>query len=77
MIIFQIGNKFRDEMTPRYGLLRAKEFIMKDLYTFDVDKESAFRTYEQLNDTYSQLFKYLGVPFVKGDCKKRIRLENR
>lgn len=61
----QIGNKFRDEY-PRYGLLRSREFIMKDLYTFDSNKVTALQTYEELNDIYRKLFTFIGVPFVKG-----------
>lgn len=62
----QIGNKFRDEIRPRYGLIRSREFIMKDLYTFDIDKEQAMRTYDEISEMYGKLFKYLGTPFTKG-----------
>lgn len=62
----QIGNKFRDEKA-RFGLLRSREFIMKDLYTFDADQESAMKTYEEVNEIYRKLFKFIGVPFVKGN----------
>lgn len=51
---------------PRYGLLRAREFLMKDLYTFDKDKEAAMQTYEEVNEVYAELFRGLGVPFAKG-----------
>lgn len=40
---------------------------MKDLYTFDVDKENAMRTYEEVNDIYRKLFKFIGVPYEKGN----------
>lgn len=40
---------------------------MKDLYTFDTDRESAARTYEEVNDIYEKFFKFIGVPFVKGN----------
>lgn len=63
---FQIGNKFRDEVRPRYGLIRSREFIMKDLYTFDIDKEHAMQTYDEISEIYRKLFKYLGIPFTKG-----------
>lgn len=63
--LFQIGTKFRDEKS-RHGLLRSREFIMKDLYTFDGTKETAFQTYEEVNEIYRNLFTFLGVPFVKG-----------
>lgn len=62
----KIGTKFRDEPGVKYGLLRCREFIMKDLYTFDTDEQSAARTYEEVNEIYAKLFKFIGVPFVKG-----------
>lgn len=64
--LYQIDKKFRDEQMPRYGLLRAREFLMKDLYTFDKDKEAAMQTYEEVNEVYAELFRGLGVPFAKG-----------
>ncbi|XP_011186235.2 probable proline--tRNA ligase, mitochondrial [Zeugodacus cucurbitae] len=63
--LFQIGPKFRDELKPRFGLIRAKEFVMKDLYTFDRDAATALQTYEQMNAAYNALFQQLQVPFVK------------
>ena len=47
--LYQIGAKFRGEMKPKFGLIRANEFIMKDLYTFDKDKESATQTYHKVS----------------------------
>lgn len=52
-------------MRPRFGLIRAKEFLMKDLYTFDLDLESAQKTYEEVNDQYVKVFNHLQIPFVK------------
>lgn len=52
-------------MKPRFGLIRAKEFLMKDLYTFDLDLEAAQKTYEQVNDQYMKLFQHLEIPFIK------------
>ncbi len=46
------GKKYRDEMRPRFGLLRSREFVMKDLYTFDVTREQAFATYDAVSDAY-------------------------
>lgn len=63
--LYQIGNKFRDEMNSRMGLIRAKEFIMKDLYTFDLNREKSLETYEQVNEAYRKLLSTIGVPFVK------------
>lgn len=64
--LFQIGPKFRDELKPRFGLIRAKEFVMNDLYTFDRDATTALQTYNQINSAYEALFQQLQVPFVKG-----------
>ena len=53
--LYQIGSKFRGEMRPKFGLIRANEFIMKDLYTFDKDVNSAMDTYYEVrlnNITY-------------------------
>ncbi|XP_066981482.1 probable proline--tRNA ligase, mitochondrial isoform X1 [Macrobrachium rosenbergii] len=68
--LYQISSKFRDEANPRFGLLRCKEFLMKDLYTFDKDEASAVSTYEQVSKAYDAVFQRLGVPYVKvaGDC---------
>ncbi|XP_035895430.1 probable proline--tRNA ligase, mitochondrial [Anopheles stephensi] len=68
--LYQISTKFRDEMKPRFGLMRAKEFLMKDLYTFDVDRARCQETYEEVNAAYGKLFAAIGIPFVKvaGDC---------
>lgn len=63
--LYQITPKFRDEMKPRFGLIRGKEFLMKDLYTFDIDKESAVETYNQIRDQYCKIFTEIGVPFVQ------------
>ena len=68
--LYQIGTKFRDEMRPKFGLLRANEFRMQDLYTFDKDLAAAERTYELVSATYDRIFSRLGVPWVRvrGDC---------
>uniref|UniRef100_A0A182M4Y8 Probable proline--tRNA ligase, mitochondrial n=1 Tax=Anopheles culicifacies TaxID=139723 RepID=A0A182M4Y8_9DIPT len=63
--LYQISTKFRDEMKPRFGLMRAKEFLMKDLYTFDIDRGRCHETYEEVNEAYGRLFSEIGVPFVK------------
>ena len=64
--LYQVGPKFRDELKARFGLIRAKEFYMKDMYTFDMNVEKATQTYEQLNEAYNKLFEQLQVPFVRG-----------
>jgi len=63
--LYQISSKFRDEIKPRFGLLRGREFIMKDLYTFDETIEDARKTYESVSLAYDKVFQALGVPYVK------------
>ncbi|XP_064625243.1 probable proline--tRNA ligase, mitochondrial isoform X2 [Lineus longissimus] len=63
--LFQITRKFRDEMAPKYGLLRGREFEMKDLYTFDSNPADAKVTYEEVCGAYDGIFKRLGLKFVK------------
>ncbi|XP_022110382.1 probable proline--tRNA ligase, mitochondrial isoform X2 [Acanthaster planci] len=63
--LYQITAKFRDEPRPRFGLLRGREFIMKDLYTFDSSEATALDTYDTVCDAYTRLFKRLQVDFVK------------
>ncbi|NXB74351.1 SYPM protein, partial [Donacobius atricapilla] len=63
--LYQVTRKFRDEPKPRFGLLRSREFYMKDMYTFDASEEAARRTYEQVCDAYCSLLTRLGLPFVK------------
>jgi hypothetical protein len=54
--LYQVGRKYRDERRPRGGLLRAKEFMMKDLYTFDSTPEAALETYESVRGAYTAIF---------------------
>ena len=54
---YQIQTKFRDEIRPRFGLMRAKEFIMKDAYSFDIDDESANASYQRMYDAYSRILR--------------------
>lgn len=63
--LYQVTRKFRDEPKPRFGLLRSREFYMKDMYTFDTSEEAARSTYEQVCSAYCSLFTRLGLPFVK------------
>jgi len=58
---YQIQTKFRDEIRPRFGLMRAKEFIMKDAYSFDADDESANASYQRMYDAYTRIFKRCGL----------------
>lgn len=61
--VFQIQTKFRDEIRPRFGLLRGREFIMKDAYSFDLFEESAKQSYELMYQVYLSIFQRLGVEF--------------
>ena len=70
--LYQITNKFRDEMKPRFGLLRTKEFLMKDLYTFDVDEKAALDTYNAINEAYAKLLDRLGVNYIKGESENKL-----
>ncbi|XP_064464030.1 probable proline--tRNA ligase, mitochondrial isoform X1 [Ornithodoros turicata] len=65
LLLYQIGTKFRDEARPKFGLMRAKEFLMKDMYTFDENDASAHGTYEKVCAAYDKIFRHLGVPYVK------------
>lgn len=61
--LYQIQTKFRDEPRPRAGLLRCREFTMKDAYSFDVDEASALTSYAQMRDAYHRIFKRLGLAY--------------
>ncbi|KAJ8920512.1 hypothetical protein NQ315_005381 [Exocentrus adspersus] len=63
--LYQISSKYRDEIKPRFGLMRGREFVMKDMYTFDTDIESAKQTYDLLCESYNNIFKKVGVDFIK------------
>jgi len=60
---YHIQTKFRDERRPRFGLMRGREFTMKDAYSFDRDEESALRSYQVMYDAYMRIFKRLGLAF--------------
>ncbi len=59
--LYQIQNKFRDEIRPRFGLMRSREFIMKDAYSFDADEESFRLSYQKMIDAYFKIFKRCGL----------------
>ncbi len=61
--LYQIQTKFRDEIRPRFGLMRAREFLMKDAYSFHLTKESLAETYQVMQATYSRIFNRLGLQF--------------
>jgi len=58
---YQVSVKFRDEIRPRFGLMRAKEFIMKDAYSFDVSDEAAMASYRKMYDAYQRIFDRCGL----------------
>ena len=61
--LYQIQTKFRDEIRPRYGVMRAREFIMKDAYSFHESLESLENEYQNMHDTYSKIFNRIGLTF--------------
>lgn len=64
LALFQIQNKYRDEARPRAGLLRGREFVMKDAYSFDIDDEGLAKAYQAQRDAYERIFTRLGVDYV-------------
>src|SRR6478735_4099032 len=60
---YQIQTKFRDEIRPRFGLMRGREFIMKDAYSFDQDEAGAKRSYQRMYDAYHRIFSRCGLTF--------------
>ena len=61
--LYQIQSKFRDERRPRYGLMRSREFIMKDAYSFDVDEAGLDESYKSIYDAYTRIFTRCGLTF--------------
>ncbi|MBW8823983.1 MAG: proline--tRNA ligase [Xanthomonadales bacterium] len=61
--LYQISTKFRDEIRPRFGVMRAREFLMKDAYSFHLDDESLHAEYRNMYDTYTRIFTRLGLKF--------------
>ena len=67
--LYQIQTKFRDEIRPRFGVMRSREFLMKDAYSFDLDKESLDQSYSLMKEAYIKIFDSLGLDYriVKAD----------
>ena len=63
LMLYQIQNKYRDEIRPRFGLMRSREFVMKDLYSFDRDVEGMNISYQKMYDAYSRIFERCGLKF--------------
>jgi prolyl-tRNA synthetase len=62
--LYQITWKFRDEIRPRYGVMRAREFLMKDSYSFDISEKEALISYEKMLQTYLKIFKRIGMSVI-------------
>ncbi|WP_456370189.1 proline--tRNA ligase [Thermodesulfatator atlanticus] len=63
LILYQIATKFRDEIRPRFGLMRGREFIMKDAYSFDADEKGLDKSYQLMYETYERIFTRCGLRF--------------
>ena len=63
LLVYQIQNKYRDEIRPRFGLMRGREFIMKDLYSFDRDTNGLDISYKKMYDAYTRIFTRCGLTF--------------
>jgi prolyl-tRNA synthetase len=61
--LYQIQVKFRDEIRPRFGVMRGREFLMKDAYSFDVDRDALMQSYQAMYDAYTRIFTRLGLKF--------------
>jgi prolyl-tRNA synthetase len=61
--LYHIQTKFRDEVRPRFGVMRSREFIMKDAYSFDVDKAAMLKSYQAMYDAYARIFGRMGLEF--------------
>ena len=60
---YHIQTKFRDEVRPRFGVMRSREFVMKDAYSFDVDRDAMLRSYQAMYDAYARIFTRMGLTF--------------
>ena len=61
--LYQIGNKYRDEPRPRFGLIRVREFFMKDAYSFDTDLDGLDKSYRKMFETYKKIFDRIGIDY--------------
>jgi len=65
LLLYQIQTKFRDEKRPRFGLIRAREFLMKDAYSFDTDYKGAEEAYNLMGETYEKIFNRIGLKYLR------------
>lgn len=68
MTLYQIQTKYRDEARPRFGVIRSREFIMKDAYSFDLDEKGLDESYKKMYDAYNKIFTRLGLDFTVVDA---------
>ena len=68
MTLYQIQTKYRDEARPRFGIIRSREFIMKDAYSFDLDEKGLDESYKKMYDAYNKIFTRLGLDFTVVDA---------
>ena len=68
VLLYQIQDKFRDERRPRFGIMRSREFIMKDLYSFDKDVEGMNESYRKMSVAYTNIFTRCGLDFRAGEA---------
>jgi len=66
--LYQIQHKYRDEKRPRFGVIRSREFVMKDAYSFDVDEEGLDKSYQNMYDAYRRIFDRLGLDYTIVDA---------
>lgn len=66
--LYQIGDKYRDEARPRFGLIRGREFVMKDMYSFDATQEQAMATYEEVRAAYHRIMTRLELPYAVAEA---------
>ena len=66
--LYQIQHKYRDEKRPRFGVIRSREFVMKDAYSFDVDEEGLDKSYKIMYDAYRRIFDRLGLDYTVVDA---------
>lgn len=68
MILYQIQTKYRDEARPRFGVMRTREFVMKDAYSFDKDEKGLDESYKKMYEAYCRIFKRMGLDFTIVDA---------
>jgi prolyl-tRNA synthetase len=61
--LYHIQTKFRDEVRPRFGVMRSREFVMKDAYSFDIDRDGMLQSYQAMYDAYTRIFRRMGLKF--------------